>query len=303
MIERRPITDRAKWLEWRHEDVTASELGALFGVHPYMSALKLYLSKSGIEFPTDDNNPVFRRGRILEPAVAAAVAEARPNWRIEKAGAYYRDPDRRIGATPDFLVANGGLGCLQTKTAAPVVYERDWDSGRVVPFWVQLQTLTECMLTNAAWGAVAVLRVDPFDLECSIIEIPRHPAAEAKILAAVQQFWDDVEHAREPPADYGRDAELIRIIAPREIGGKTIDLSADNELPEMLQQRELICQQIDAFETRKSEIETAVKFKLRDAERATGLIDWSVTWKTVHRTEYKVPAKDVRTLRINRRRS
>src|SRR5262245_39893722 len=192
-IERRAITDRTEWLKWRKPFVTASQVPALFGAHPYLSALKLYLEKSGIEFE-DKDTPVMRRGRILEPAVGKAVAEQRPEWRIEAPEAFFCDSDRRIAATPDFLILNDpiGLGVLQAKTAAPAIFSRDWEGGTRVPFWIVLQALTEAMLTESAFAAVAIMNVDAYDLVCSIHEISRHADAEAKILAAVTQFWQDV---------------------------------------------------------------------------------------------------------------
>jgi predicted phage-related endonuclease len=299
-IERIEITSREQWLALRKPDVTASVVASLFGCHPYVSALKLYLAHSGVEFDEADNR-VFRRGRLMEPTVALAVSEERPDWRIEKCDSYYRDPDLRLGATPDFLIHGDprGLGVLQTKTAAPYIYQRDWEGGATVPFWVQLQVLTEAMLTDAAFGVVAVLEINAFDLALSIIEVPRHPAAEQRIRDAVAKFWDDVAAGREPAPDYGKDAELLKMIAPREVADKSIDLSGDNELPALLDQRAEIMTAMKGYEARKDEIETMLKFKMRDAESVVGLPDWNITWKTTHRAEYVMKAKDIRTLRIH----
>src|SRR5262249_6831513 len=224
-VELRTITDRKAWLEWRKPFVTASQMPALFGAHPYTTALKLYLEKSGIEFPEQDSK-AMRRGRLLENSVALAAEEERPDWSITPANAFFFDSDRRIAATPDFLIRGDprGDGILQAKTAAPAIFQRDWSNG-AVPFWVTLQALQEMMLTNAKFGAIAVLCVDPYDMRVSLCEIPRHPEAEAKILAAVEKFWDDVEHGNEPHPDYGKDAALLQILAPREATpAKDIDL-------------------------------------------------------------------------------
>jgi predicted phage-related endonuclease len=300
-IERIPITSRPQWLGLRKRDVTASRIGALFSCHPYVTALRLYCEHAGVEFPEQDETPVMRRGRLLEGAVALAAAEQRPEWRITKNEYYQRDSELRLGATPDFIIDGDarGLGVLQTKTAAPSVFERDWLNGTEIPFWITLQTLVEMMLTNAAFGAVAVMQVDAFDLRCEILDVPRHAATEQRIINAVQKYWDDIAHSREPAPDYGRDADLIRLLAPREVKDKVIDLSGDNELPVILARREKLMAEIAEREEEKHAIETEVEFKLRDAERATGLADgWSITWKTHHRAEQLLKAKDIRTLRI-----
>jgi predicted phage-related endonuclease len=298
MIERRPITDREQWLAWRREDVTASAVAALFGCHPYLSALKLYLEKCGIAFP-DNDNAIFRRGRRMEPGVAIAVAEERPQWTIRPAREYLRAPDIRLGASPDFYIDGDarGLGVLQAKSAAPSVYDREWGDGP--PFWIALQTLAECILSNAAFGVAAALRIDAYDMDCSIHEIPRHPDAEARILTAITQFWDDVENGREPDPDYGKDADLLKIIAPRETASDAaIDLSGNNELPELLAERALLLARRNQDKARCEEIETEIKFLMRDAAIISGLPDWRISWKTEPRKGYTVAPSTPRVLRI-----
>lgn len=303
-IERRTIKNREEWLAWRKPFVTASQVPALFGCHPFLSPLKLYLEKSGIEFANDENT-AMRRGRLLEPAVAAAVADERPCWSIRPAKEFFCDPELRIGATPDFFIDNtDGQGILQAKTAAPSVYEREWANGAQVPFWIVLQATTEMMLTDSAFGAVAVLCVYPYDISCSIHEIKRHASAEAKIVAAVKKFWDDVEHGREPEPDYGRDAALIKILAPRETNPPiTINLSGNNELPKLLEERELIRQRMDADKKNCEEIETQIKFMMRDAAVANGLPGWHITYKTTAFKGYTVEPRESRILRIQRKES
>src|SRR4029077_14739538 len=211
MIERRTITDRAQWLEWRRQDVPSSQIGALFHCHPYTTALRLYAQHRGTEFVVEDNK-VLRRGRWMEPAVAKAVSELRPEWRLELPGEYLRDPDLRIGATPDFYIHGDprGRGILQAKTVAPSVYARDWLDGTAVPLWILLQGATEAMQAEATFVAIAALLVDAHAMDCCIHEMPRNPAAELKIREAVAEFWRNVEQGIEPEPDFARDANVIK---------------------------------------------------------------------------------------------
>jgi len=138
-VEHRTITSRDEWLRWRRQDVTASVVGALFGVHPYTTALRIYAEKRGVEFP-DADNKTMRRGRWLEPAVATAVEEERPDWKLRAPRLYLRDPDLRLGCTPDYFIEGDprGLGVLQCKTVAPSVYARDWLGGSEIPLTTDL---------------------------------------------------------------------------------------------------------------------------------------------------------------------
>jgi predicted phage-related endonuclease len=302
-IERKPITDRNEWLAWRRQDVTASVVGALFGAHPYTTALHIYAEKRGVEFP-DQDNKVMRRGRWLEPAVAKAVEELRPDWKLEAPNVYLRDPDIRLGCTPDFYIHDPvrGLGVLQCKTVAPSVYARDWHNGSEIPFWIVLQTLTECMLADAAFGAVAALLVDAHAMDCAILEVPRHADSELKILVAVRNFWQQVIIGIEPDPDFGRDADVIKLLTPRERPGKQVDFSGHNELPAMLDERADLMAVIKDADDRRSEIEAQIKYLMGDAEFANGLPDWRITYKTQKRAGYTVPPKEPRVLLIKDQR-
>lgn len=305
MIERRPITSREEWLAWRKADVTASAIGALFGVHPYVTALRLYAEKRGTEFAELEDNKILRRGRWLEPAVAAAVREKFPQWSLRAPALYLRDADMRIGATPDFYIEGDprGLGVLQAKTVAPSVYHRDWDSGREPPLWVTLQCATEMMLADASFGAVAVLLVDAHAMECDILEVPRLPVAEEKIVAAAANFWQAVANGIEPSPDFGRDAAVIAAMQGPEVAGKQIDMRTHNELPDMLAQRAALLARIKDDEAVREAIDAEIKYLIGDAEIVTGLPDWRITYKTEPRVAYSVPAKTPRVLRIKDKRA
>jgi predicted phage-related endonuclease len=298
-VERRTITGRDEWLQWRKQDVTASRVGALFGVHPYETALRLYAEKRGVDFP-DADNKTMRRGRWLEPAVAMAVEEERPEWQLKAPKVYLRDPDLRLGCTPDYFIDGDprGLGVLQCKTVAPSVYARDWLGGSEIPFWIVLQILVECMLSDAAFGVVAALLVDPHAMEVAVLSVPRHPDSELKILVAVRNFWRNVAAGLEPDPDFSRDAETIRLLMPKEQPGKTIDCSGMNELPVKLDERAQLMARIKGDEARCEEIETEIKFLMNDAEVLTGLNGWRISYRSEDRKEYTVKARSSRVLHI-----
>lgn len=305
MIERRKITDRQTWLRWRRDDFTASVTAALFGRHPYTTAFEQYQIHRGLELPDKADSGPLRRGRWMEDACANAAREERPEWTIRKANEYLRDPDLRLGCTPDFYVdcPVRGFGILQTKTAAPAQFESQWRNGEIVPTWIVLQASVEALLTDANFAAIACLNCNPYDPRVVVHEFKRNAGAEARIILAVRQFWDDVEHEREPSPEFAKDADLIKALNPREVAGKTVDLSGDNELPAMLAQRERIMEEMSERKDRKEEIEAHIRHKMKDAEQATGLADWSIIWNSYHRKESVQPAKDIRALHIKRMES
>lgn len=300
MIERHPIVSREAWLALRKPDVTASVVAATMGLHPYKSALELFIEKSGVELKQPKPSGVLLRGLAYEPVVAAIAREKRPDWAIVPAGEYLRDPDLRLGASPDFFVECDprGLGVMQVKTVAPRTFKASWQDG-VPPFWIQLQTLTEMMLAGATWGVVAAWILDPYaEPDVEFIEVPRHAGAEQKIRDAVALFWEDVAAGREPSPDYGRDADLIAALYPSEIPLKTVDLSGDNMLPMLLAERADIKTRMGLDAARVQEIDTEVRHKMGDAEAAT-CGGFSITLKTTQRKAYSVAATSYRALRVS----
>jgi predicted phage-related endonuclease len=300
MTDRIQITSREQWLQLRKHDVTASVIGALFGLHPFTTPLALFHEKSGLEMP-EETNVRMRRGTRLERAVAEEVQERRPDWKISPAGVYLRDPALRLGATPDFIIEGDprGVGVLQTKVSTLKAFKKGWLRGDEVvpPFWISMQTLVEMMLYGASWGAAAVYIDDPWNDDCYICEIARHTEAEARIREAVEKFWLDVEFGVEPQVDYARDGELIAALHPTEIAGKTLDLSGDNYLPEILAERARLKDQITVAQERVIEIDNEIKTKVGDAEIAT-LSDWTISLRQQHRKAFEVKATSFRRLNV-----
>ena len=306
-IECHPIAlgeaGRAEWLAGpRAQDITASTVGALLTDHPYQTSMRLWAEHRGVEFERKPESKFMRRGRKLERLVGEEVEELRPEWKAEPANAYYRDAELRLGATPDFFLLGDprGRGVLQAKTAGPEVIAKKWDNGRVPPEWIVWQVRCEMLLTDSAFGVVAVL--DPFNWDCHIIEVAREAEAELALVAAVQRFWQHVALGVEPEPDFNRDADVIRALTKREQPGMVRDLSGNNELGEMLAARAMFKESIAGYEARCSAIETELKFLMGEAEQAIGLDGWRVTYKTQHRAAYNVPARDSRVLLIRDKR-
>src|SRR5262245_14329153 len=244
------------------------------------------------------------RGQIMQPVVAQEYGKRHPELTIEPADAYFRDPDLRLGATPDYFIKGDprGLGVLECKTVAYPVFENHWDNGHEPDQGPIIQTLVQQIVTGAKFGVVAVVVVDPFGLDFYEFEVPDHQAAKAKLIAAVKQFWTDVDAGRDPTPDFERDADVIRALAGRELAGKEFDASGNNELPVLLAQRAALMARIKSDEAHKEAIENEVRFMMKDAERMTGIDGWSILFKTYEYKEYTVAARTTRVLRITDKR-
>ena len=299
--ERHPIVDRASWLAMRLQDVTASDVAAVCNADPRRSALAVYVEKIGLLPPKGDDQ-IMQRGRWFEAVFPAALADERPSWKVLAPKVYLRDPELRLGATPDLVAEDaqryGELGNVQCKVVSRPVFESDWVGGP--PLWIELQALTEMLLLDAAWGAVAALVVDTYSAKLRIFPVHRHAGAEARIVAAVHQFWEDVAAGRQPPVRKPEDAEAIAALHPRD-RGTILDLTGDNETPGLLDERQRLKGEIGEREERVAVIDGAIKAKLGDAAEAT-LPVWKISYRTQRRAERVLPAWEGRVLRVTDRR-
>ncbi|MCF1502161.1 YqaJ viral recombinase family protein [Afifella sp. H1R] len=290
-----PVTDRATWLAKRRHSINGSEVAAVFGVSPFMTPLDLYLAKiNGREI---DDNALLQRGRWLEAAALAALADERPEMQCRAAGVFVQDTELRLGATPD-LIADGFDGePVEVKAPTPRVFETEWEDGP--PLHYQLQALTQAVLLDKPKCWIAALVVDGWKADLRIFEIERVAAAEERVLQGVAAFWKRLENQDPPPATYGEDAAALAALYPRETVGKEIDLSGDNMLPELLDERAEITSRQSADKKRRDAIDDEIKAKLGDAERAILADGRSISWKTQHRKEVTLAATSFRVLRIH----
>jgi predicted phage-related endonuclease len=299
-IERRAIATRSQWLEWRTHDITASDISALFGAHPYKKTrLSLWADKRGLTEGMEDSD-VLRRGRWGESAVLAMLADERPDWTISIPKVYLRDRAIRLGGTPDAEAVDPerqGVGVVQCKIVAESVYEREWIGG-APPLGFQLQTLTEMHLDDASWGVIAALVMERYAWRPVIFDLERNEAAEARIRAGVVQFWNDFDADLMPVLDAENDVETIKSLYPKaEIKAAPLDLSGDNEIRGMLERRATLTALAKDTKTHLDFIETSVKAKLGLHERAIAP-GWRIKWANEPRREHMVAASNPRVLRI-----
>jgi len=291
MIECFTITDRAEWLAWRRQDVTASDVGACLGVSPWKSPLQLWAEKTG-QVVEQHETPLMRRGRWLEPAVLTALGEQYPRDRIDKANEYLRNPELRLGATPDAWM---GERLIECKVVSRPHFET-WDNE--LPVYYKLQALTGMMLARVERAIVAVLTIETYNAQLELFHVDRDADLEAGIVWAVDRFWNMVESGELPPADYKLDAKLLAALFPPKADVAPLDLNGDNRLAEILAERKSLATAADRIEKRQTEIKTEVIDKLRGAPAAV-CGSWRINHKEIHVREQFRPASSHLRLTIS----
>jgi YqaJ-like recombinase protein len=307
MIERFAVTDRASWLKWREQDVTASVAAALFGpdICPHLTPYKLWALKSGL-LPDDAETPAMRRGRLLESVALQLLAEERPDWKITHEPFYYRDEARRIGATPDALATRPdieGPGVVQLKTVGHFAFKKGWrdaDGEVEVPLWIAVQASVEAALTSATWASIGAMALGDGGLDMHVVDVPLRPALMIKLRELVDEFWRRVRDKDPYPPDYGRDAAALARVYADDDGGE-IDLAGNERAVDLIKAREALkAREADgkAAEKERKPLDAELIHLLGNAARGTLGGGRAITAKTVKRAGYVVEATSYRAVKV-----
>jgi hypothetical protein len=204
-----------------------------------------------------------------------------------------------------------GVVVVQAKVIAAPVFRAHWidddgddDSDDVEfapatpPLAYQLQTLTEAMLADAAAGVLAVLVVDTFKWKLRLFWVERHLSAESRIREKVAHFWSHyLDLGIQPPIDAERDEELVKALFPTD-DGTEIDLTGDNEIPGLVDALETARAEKKRYADDEQRAKTAIAAKMGDAAIAHIAGGRRITFKTVHKKGYAVPAMSFRAMKV-----
>lgn len=313
-VETIRIENREQWLALRMHDITASDIGTICGYSLYSSPAKIFALKKGL-IPPDEETNAMRRGRWGEAAVFEAIADMYPHLEVKRAKVYLRDPAARIGCTPDGVAIDPekpGIMVVQCKVISANIFRDHWlaeplnddphdlHAEASPPMAYQLQTLTEGMLVDAACGLLAVLIVDTFRWTLRLFYVQRHAGAEATIRNRVAAFWHDFLDCNVMPQVSGEtDADVVKAMYPRD-DGTEIDLSADNQIGELVETwKQHLRLHID-FEKSSKAARTEIAAKM-GAHAYGRLPDGRMlTLKVTERAELISAATSFRTLRIQK---
>jgi predicted phage-related endonuclease len=300
MIERHAIVGREEWLELRKRDVTGSHIAAVIDAHEYVTKLALWHHHRGSAPLSDEETPAMERGALLEGVALKLLSKRHPDWHVEAPGVYLRDPEVRIGGTPDCIVYStvGQIGVVEVKVPDYLVYQRDWidDEGRLSPpASAAIQAITYRHLLAADFAMVGVLRVGR-RLELELVTIEEPPELWPRVLEAVAEFWRSVEAGTPPEPNFERDAELVLRLNRKADPGTTVDLSGNNRLPTM---RMLDAQYAEAEKQahdKRKQLKAELVALMGSAETALFNGEVIATAKTVNRPGYEVKATTYRAV-------
>lgn len=261
-----------EWLRYRKMGIGGSDAGAICGLNPYISGIKVYLDKTSDGLETVDNESM-RQGRDLEEYVASRFCEATGLKTRRANGIFYNEQYPFMMANVDRMIVGVDAG-LECKTAN--LYQADkWDDGNVPAHY-----LIQCYHYMAVTGAKAwYIAVVILGKEFKFAKIERDEEMIQNLIQIESKFWSEhVELNVMPDPDGSKASEdLIKQYFKQTDEGKQILLTGFDE---QLERRDELLSLIERLETEKKQIEQVIKIYMDDAEVAMS-DKYRVSWKTV----------------------
>lgn len=275
MYERISLKDmsREDWLRLRKTGIGGSDAGAICGLNPYTSKMKVFLDKTSDEIK-DCDNEVMRLGRDLEEYVAERFTEA-TGLKVRRSNFLYRSKRHPFMiADPDRILEGGesGLECKIVNT-----YSADqWEDGKIPPhYYLQCQHYL-AVTGKRSWYICAVI------LGKGIVyhEIERDDELIRVLVNTEKEFWNDYVLAGVMPEPDGSSSYTRIINEQYSEGLPDSRIELDGSFNEELERREQILELIDELEKEQEQIEQEIKLAMADNE--FGFTDrFKVSWKNV----------------------
>jgi len=253
--------DREDWLAMRAEDVTSTEVSALFAdpvtgasLSPYMTDYELYHIKAGLTEDTFEENERMKWGKRLEASIAAGIAEDL-GVKIEPYNHYVRhDKEPRFGASFDFRIIDHpkGLGNLEIKNVDGLVYRNKWSETEATDY-IELQVQAQMEIADIEWTLICALVGGN---EPKFIYRDRDREVGAALCDAVRDFWILVDAGIPLAPNYARDSDFI--VSLHQSAGVNLLETEDEEMMDRLKSHYNIGQEIKALETERKEVKARI---------------------------------------------
>ena len=277
MYQRIPISglSELEWLELRKTGIGGSDAGAVAGVSPYSSPMKVYRDKTSKEVELVSSEQL-RVGKDLEAYVADRFCEA-TGKKVRKSNYMYRNEDYPwMIADVDRLVV-GEDAILECKTCNAYGASA-WADGKVPETYVcqcyHYMAVTgkkTCYIACLIMGKEFVYRKIEWDDELinTLIRIEK-------------EFWqNNVKKGIMPPADGSKSCdEIINMRFGKANKGSVIQLIGMND---KLNRRAQIIDKVDELQKEQSKIEQEIKLIMGENEVAES-DGFKVTWANVEST-------------------
>lgn len=281
------------WLKLRTEDVTSTEVSALFGLSPYLTEFELWHRKKEKNIVKIDENDRMKWGKRLEPVIAEGIA-ADHGWSIQIMKSYVRDEDLKMGSSFDYFIGDDGI--LEIKNVDNLVYKSGWsiDGDDVeAPHHIELQVQHQLALTGRKYALIGALIGGN-----QVTLIRREPDAEImqSIKERIFRFWQSIEKNTPPKPNFEKDHDFIKKLYAYSEPGKVIE--ANDRIIDLAQKYYKFSEQIKVAETQKDGIKAELLTLIGDSEKVKAET-FSISAGIIGESQISYTRKPYRDFRIN----
>ncbi len=278
MFEKIALTgvSNEEWLRLRKSGIGGSDAGAICGVNPYSSAMKVFQDKTS-ESVEEQDSEAIRIGHDLEDYVAQRFMEA-TGLKVRKSNFMYRSKEHPFMiADVDRLIVGEDAG-LECKTSS--AYNADkWADGNIPLHYVMQCYHYMAVTGKRVWYIAAVILGREFtyrrlEWDDDLIE---------QLISIEADFWNNhVAKGVIPPPDGCRACdEVLEQYFHTARKSSAIKLVGFDE---KLRRREEILGFISELQAEQKQIEQEVKLFMQDNELASSEA-FRVSWKNIDSTK------------------
>lgn len=278
MFEKIPLSgvSRTEWLRLRKSGIGGSDAGAVCGVNPYSSAMKIYKDK--VSDDTEElNSEAVRIGNDLEDYVAKRFMES-TGLKVRKSNFIYRSVEHPFMiADVDRLIVGEDAG-LECKTASAYQSEQ-WVDGKIPLHYIMQCYHYMAVLNKKAWYIAAVI----LGREFTYRKLVWDDELVSYLIKIEEDFWNN---------------HIAKGVMPHPDGSKVCDEviqqyfhTAKKEssihlvgFDDKLKRREEILRYIAELQEEQRQIEQEVKLFMKDNESADSE-NFHVSWKNIDSTK------------------
>lgn len=261
--------DEAHWHALRAQDLTSTDIAALFGLSPYKTAFELWHEKRAGEVVRIAENDRMKWGRRLEATVAEGIAEDK-GWAVVPMKDYGRITDLRIGSSFDFRIIappNEPDAILEIKTVDALAFRNGWTVEPdyiEAPAHIELQVQHQMLVSGLRRAYIGVL-VGGNDIR--IIEREADDLVHSGIIAKAAEFWASVEAGLPPLPVYPQDAAAVIARSQYAEPGKLYDARGDAEIAALIAEYHSLGATIKAMEDDRASAKARILDRIGAAEK------------------------------------
>lgn len=273
--------DKKEWLRYRKQGITGTDVGAIVGLNPYVSAFEVYQDKISDDIIEFDNESM-RQGRDLEEYVAQRFVED-TGMKVQRANAiYYNEKYPYMLADFDRVIVGQKAG-LECKTVSPYSADK-WANGKI-PLHYQMQVQHYLGVSGFdCWYVAALI----FGTEFLIRKIERDEELIQNLITIEERYWYHNVLGRNIPAPDG-SAGCSEMLKKQYFSARNENEIQLFGVEEELRRRDEIKGLLDKLEKEKKTIEQKIQLQLGQADAVYGVAgNYRVAWTPAVTTRFDV---------------